>query len=181
MGTRFRRVVLIGLRRSGKTTVGGVVATKTGWTLVDTDAIVQATTGRSPADWISNDGTDAFRKVESDAVLGLAGADDVVIATGGGVPLSQKNREILRPRALVVYLRADPWALAERARRGLSGSERPLLAGGSASEESFVLFAERDALYRSFCDLMVDATRPPSDVAAAVVGALAGDAGSRSG
>src|SRR5262245_49248100 len=166
------RVVLIGLRRSGKSTVGALVGPKMGWALVDTDELVQATTGRSPADWIRSDGIASFRKVESAAVEKVARLERAVIATGGGVPLSQENRDFLRPASLVVYLRADPWILAERARADERASLRPQLAGETPSEEPFILFAERDGVYRSFCDLVVDAARPPDEVAAVVLDAL---------
>jgi shikimate kinase len=172
MGAPIQRIVLIGLRRSGKTTVGRVVSTKTGWALVDTDALVATRTGRSPAVWINDHGIDAFREVEHAAVAAAASVPNAVVATGGGVPLSEKNREVLRPGALVVYLRVDPWVLAERARADANRSNRPLLAGDGPLDEPFVLFAERDGLYRSFCDVIVDATRPPDVVAASILDAL---------
>jgi shikimate kinase len=165
MGPRVERVVLIGLRRSGKTTVGGILAAATGWDLIDTDDLVHRMTGRTPADWIRRDGLDAFRAAERAAVATLAATRCAVIATGGGVPLAAENREILRRGALVAYLRVDPWILAERARRDPAAASRPPLSAGAPSEESFVLFAERDEIYRSFCDLVVDGASPPEEVA----------------
>jgi shikimate kinase len=173
MGPRPQRVVLIGLRRSGKTTVARLVAAATGWDLRDTDEMVGRATGRTAGDWIARDGIDAFRAVEAEAVATLAEARAVVVATGGGVPLSLKNREILRPASLIAYLRVDPWILAERARTDPDAALRPRLGGGSAVEEPFVLTAERDAIYRTFCDVIVDASRPPEEVSARVLDAIA--------
>jgi shikimate kinase len=171
MGPLPDRIVLIGLRRSGKTTVGALLSAATGWPLRDTDEIVLATTGRSPAEWIRGAGVEAFRAAEEAAVATLAGERRVVIATGGGAPLSGKNREILRPGAFVAYLRVDPWVLAERSLHDPDAARRPPLAGRSPLEEPFLLTAERDALYRSFCDLVVDGSRSPDEVAARVLDA----------
>jgi shikimate kinase len=168
MGARVRRIVLIGLRRSGKTTVGRLVATKTGWAFLDTDAIVTSSSGRSPADWIRVHGIDKFREVERAAVAGLPWSVGAIIATGGGVPLSDENRRALRPGSYVVYLRCDPWTLAARGAAEPDPALRPAL-GGPPSEEPFVHFAERDALYRAWCDAIVDASRPIADVVAAIV------------
>jgi shikimate kinase len=171
MGPRPERIVLIGLRRSGKSTVGRLLAAATGWELRDTDEMVRQATGRTPADWIRESGVEAFRAAESAAVATLAGVRGVVISTGGGAPVSEKNRQILRPWSLVAYLRVDPWVLAERARSDEGHALRPLLAGRSALEEPFVLTAERDSLYRSFCDLVVDGARSPDEVAARILDA----------
>jgi shikimate kinase len=171
MGPRVDRIVLIGLRRSGKSTVGRLVSDAIGWTLIDTDELVHRMTGTSPADWIRERGLAAFRAAECGAVAALGGARDAVIATGGGVPLSQENREALRPGALIAYLRVDPWVLVGRTLSDPADALRPRLAAGSPSEENYVLFAERDALYRSYCDLIVDAARAPDEVAARVLDA----------
>jgi shikimate kinase len=166
----MRRVVLIGLRRSGKTTVGRLVATKAQWAFVDTDELIASTTGRPPADWIRADGIEAFRVVEQSAVASLRALRDAVVATGGGVPLAEANREALREDALVVYLRADPWVLARRAAADPGAAERPPIGAATVAEEPFVHFADRDALYRDYADMLLDAGRPATDLAEAIMG-----------
>jgi shikimate kinase len=172
VGARPERIVLIGLRRSGKTTAGGLVAERLGWTSIDTDEVVEKMTGRTSADWIRDAGEGAFRDAEEAAVTSIAGVRGAVIATGGGAPLSQKNRENLRDSALIAYLRADPWVLAARARADVRREARPPLGAGRPDEEDFILFAERDGLYRSFCDVLVDASAPPAEVASAILAHL---------
>lgn len=172
MGDRIERVVLIGLRRAGKTTVARVVASKIGWSVIDTDAMVLEQTGRTAGDWIEHHGIAAFREVESDAVSAAGAMRHVVIATGGGAPLSEKNRDILGLNALVAYLRADPWILRDRERIDPSTGARPRLTEVSTAEEPFVLHVERDALYRKFCNVVVDASRSPERAGAEVVEAF---------
>jgi shikimate kinase len=175
MGSLPERIVLIGLRRSGKNAVGRIVAAKTGRLLLDTDEIVQRMTGRSPADWIRHQGIEAFRDAESAAVATLADARETVVATGGGAPLSARNREILRRSAFIAYLRVDPWLLAERTRTDPDSDLRPPLTGAPAHEENHILFTERDGPYRSFCDLVVDGARPADEVAEKILEALRAD------
>jgi shikimate kinase len=168
VGARPERIVLIGLRRAGKTTAGALLARALGWRLVDTDEVVTKLTGRTPAAWIRGPGLDAFREAEASAVASLGALRRVVIATGGGVPLAEKNRKNLRESALIAYLRADPVTLAERARADSDADPRPPIATGTPDEEPFVHFAERDAAYRDFCDLVVDASRAPEAIVASI-------------
>jgi shikimate kinase len=173
VGARPERIVLIGLRRAGKTTAGGLLAQSLRWRLIDTDDVVAKMTGRTPADWIRGPGLEAFREAESSAVASIGALRQVVIATGGGVPLADKNRKILRESALIAYLRADPSVLAGRARTDSNAALRPPLATGTPDEEPFILFAERDAAYRTFSDLVVDASRPPAAIVASILDHLA--------
>lgn len=169
MGARAERIVLIGLRRAGKTTAGGLLAQRLRWRLIDTDDLVTKMTGRPPADWIRGPGLEAFREAECSAVASIGAHRDVVIATGGGVPLAEKNRINLRESALIAYLRVDPWVLADRARTDTNAALRPPLAAGTTEAEPFVLFAERDAAYRTFSDLVIDAARSPDAIVASIL------------
>ena len=101
MGPRPERIVLIGLRRSGKSTVGRLLAAATGWELRDTDEMVRQATGRAPAEWLRESGVEAVRAAESAAVASLAGVRGVVISSGGGAPILAIKREMLRPASFV--------------------------------------------------------------------------------
>jgi shikimate kinase len=170
MGDRIDRLVLIGLRRSGKSTAARLVAPMIGWCVADVDERVLERTGRSPADWIRNGGLPAFREAERAAVAEIAELRRVVISTGGGTPLCEKNRAALRAAAWIVYLRADPCVLAERAGADRDPESRPPIAdAGSVAEEAYLTYVERDALYRNWCDVIVDASRPVPEVVRDVV------------
>src|SRR5438552_4016152 len=94
---------------AGKTTVGERCAARLGRRFVDTDALVEARTGRTVGEIFAAEGEPAFRAYERAAVAeACATPEPLVIACGGGVVLDPDNRRILRARSLVVWLRATP-------------------------------------------------------------------------
>jgi shikimate kinase len=148
-----QHLVLVGMMGSGKTSVGRLAAERLHRPFVDTDALIEARTGRTVRQIFVEDGEAAFRDAEVDALAdSLASAEPSVIAAAGGVVLRPENRAALkRARARVIWLCADPELLAERAR---SGGHRPLL---DADPEGMLrtMWAERESLYRDAADAIV--------------------------
>ena len=175
-------IVLVGMMGAGKTTVGRQVADRLGWPLVDTDEVVAARTGATPAQLFGERGEAAFRAEESaalDEVLRSVrtGAGPVVVATGGGVVVAEANRQALAAAvadpvcaAAVVWLRAAPGTLAARVG---TGEGRPLLAG-SPSAALTTLAAERAGLYEAVATAVVDVDDLAAEQAADRVLAAAG-------
>ena len=168
-----RQVVLVGLRGSGKSSVGRRVAEVLGWPFADTDALVEAGTGRSAAGIITADGMPAFRALETAALAGALAESPLVLATGGGAVLSPENRAMLLavpgPERLVVWLDAPPEVLAGRVAASW-GTTRPALTGLPLVEELHQLAQERAGFYAEVAGLKLDATPPAAQVAAQVVG-----------
>ena len=162
-------VVLIGLRGSGKTTVGRRLAAALGWPFVDADEEVTRRTGRTVAAIFAADGEPAFRDLEAAVVRDLAGRPGHVLAVGGGAVLRADTRAALAGHA-VVYLRADPDTLHRRtAADPATAATRPSLTPLSGLDEARALHAVRDPIYRAACTHEVDASAdPPAAVAAAV-------------
>lgn len=164
-------IVLVGLMGSGKTTVGTLVAERLGRPLFDSDAMVEARTGHTVREIWQADGEAAFRVEETAALRdALAAHEPSVIAAAGGVVLRPENRAALSEAdALVVWLRAPPEVLVQRAG---TGDHRPLLDAdplGRLRE----MAAERETLYREVADLELDVSaREPSAVADVVMDAL---------
>ncbi len=120
-----RHLVLVGLMGTGKTSVGRRVALCLGRIFLDSDAQVEARTGRTVREIFESDGEAAFRVLEAEALAeALARAEPTVIAAAGGVVLDPANRQRLRTSARAVWLRADPALLSSRI---TSGDHRPLL------------------------------------------------------
>jgi shikimate kinase len=162
------QVVLVGLMGSGKSTVGRLVAERTGRRLVDVDVAITARTGRSVREMWEAGGEAAYRHLESAEVLAaLRSGDPVVVAAPGGVVLDPAVRAALRA-AFAVWLRADPAVLA---RRVGSGDHRPLL-GDRPYEVLSTMARNRAALYEEVADAVVDVDTVGPEAAAETIVAL---------
>jgi shikimate kinase len=161
------RVVLVGPPAAGKTTVGRLLADRLGVGFTDTDDLVVARAGKPVGEIFVDDGEDAFRALEQDAVAdALAG--DGVLALGGGAVLSEATRARLAGHP-VVLLAADVPTSASRV--GLN-RDRPLLLGNPRQQLRFLL-DQRLPLYREVAVAEVDTDeRTPDEVADAVLAAL---------
>lgn len=141
---------------AGKSTVGKLLARELGKTFIDCDREIEARSGASiPLIW-EFEGETGFRRRESKALQELALRDNLVLATGGGVVLSEENRELLKSRGTVIYLRASVHELWLRTRHD---KNRPLLQGTDVRAKLKSLYVERDPLYRDIADLVTDTSR----------------------
>src|SRR5215216_4550350 len=110
-------IVLIGYRGSGKTSIGKRLADRLWQKCIDTDEMVVAKAGKRIAEIFQQDGEAKFREMESAAVREAAAINDVVIALGGGAPLREENRRIIKDAGhRVIYLKCEPEELLRRIR-----------------------------------------------------------------
>lgn len=164
-------LVLVGMMGSGKTTVGRRVAARLGRRLRDSDAEVEARTGRTVREIFETDGEPAFRAEEARALAeALDDPEPAVVAAAGGVVLDPANRDRLRAGGTVVWLEASPEDLA---RRVGSRNHRPLL-GDDPLTALRRLDGERRALYEEVADHVVPVGRRPVEDVVADVLALVG-------
>lgn len=165
-------VLLIGLRCSGKSTAGKLLARRLGWPFIDLD---EKTAARmrcaNAAEALRTEGEAAFRVAEMQALREvLAVREPTVIALGGGTPTAPGAPALLLDAqagrvAVVAYLRATPELLAERLRADGEQS-RPSLTGAPAADEVATLFLRRDPLYSRLADKIIDASGTPEEVVA---------------
>ena len=147
---------LIGMMGAGKTTVGRVLARRLKLRFVDSDHEIEARCGVKIPLVFEIEGEAGFRAREAQAIAELTRLEGIVLATGGGVVLAPENRELLAARGTVVYLRATPEHLYERVRQDRN---RPLLATADPLERLRELYAQRDPLYHSIADVVIDTGR----------------------
>ena len=121
-----RHIGLIGMMGSGKTTIGRRVARELDRSFVDSDALVVEHTGLTIPEMFETHGEPWFRQQETAALEAALSSDEpIVLAVAGGAVLAPANRQLLRDRCLIVWLRATPETIISRIG---DGKGRPLLA-----------------------------------------------------
>ncbi|MBL6804774.1 MAG: shikimate kinase AroK [Proteobacteria bacterium] len=147
---------LVGPMGVGKTTIGKVLAESLGLDFVDSDREIESATG-ADIPWIFDvEGEEGFRARESKMIEKLTTRPNIVLATGGGAILSEANRQWLKARGCVIYLRAPISQQIERTKRDKS---RPLLQTANPAQKIRELMAFREPLYREVADFSVDTYR----------------------
>jgi shikimate kinase len=146
-------IFLVGMMGAGKTSVGKLLARDLGKTFHDSDLVIETRTGVKIPLIFELEGESGFRAREAAVIEELTALKDNVLATGGGAVLNVRNRELLKTRGTVVYLRASVNELWSRTRHDRN---RPLLQTADPYARLCELHAERDPLYREVADITVE-------------------------
>ena len=149
-------VYLVGMMGAGKSTVGRLLARRLKLRFLDCDDEIERRCGVKIRLIFEIEGEARFRARESEVLADLTTLQGIVLATGGGAVLSAENRQRLAAHGTVIYLRARPEDLYSRVRHDRS---RPLLASADPLRRLRELHAERDPLYASVADLVIDTGR----------------------
>lgn len=155
MGAEDQRIALVGLMGSGKTTIGAPLAQLLGWNYRDNDRELVARFGATAAGLTARHGLDAAHAAEAAVLLDLLSEGERVVITAAASTIeSDACRRALAEQAFVIFLKADPEALAARASAG-SGRpwEHDVLAQLRAQAK------RRHPLLQQIADLTVDTTR----------------------
>lgn len=155
---------------TGKSTVSRRLGDVLGRAVFDSDAMIEARTGRTVAQLWEEGGEPAFRRLETEVLdEALAASPPAVVAAAGGVVLNPANRARLQrvseDGGVVVWLRADPRVLAGRV---APGDHRPLLRDDPAATLAR-LAADRESLYAEVADRTVDVSAVPVDEVVAAI------------
>jgi shikimate kinase len=150
-------ISLIGLPGSGKSTVGRQLARRLHLPFVDSDRAIEARLGCSIREFFEREGEDHFRDIEESVLDELTQGPRGVLSTGGGSVLRLANRQHLRQRGQVVYLKSSPDELFRRLRHDVN---RPLLQVADPLGRLRDLYAVRDPLYRETAHFVIETGRP---------------------
>ena len=142
---------------AGKSAVGRQLAARLGREFVDADHEIQARTGVSIPVIFEVEGEVGFRRREESVIDELSARDGIVLATGGGAPVSALTRERLKQRGLTIYLHARAHDLWLRTR---NDRNRPLLQCADPKQRLEDLLQARDPFYREVADLIVETGKP---------------------
>lgn len=146
-------IVLIGMRGSGKTSVGKLLAARLGNKFVEMDEMITGKAGMSIAEIVTRHGWSEFRNIEADITRTAAGMDNTINATGGGVVTEEANLRELKRTGKLVWLRASLETLLKRTQ---DDSSRPSLTGKPPEEEMAAILKERRPVYEQAADFIVD-------------------------
>lgn len=155
-----RPIVLVGMMGSGKTTVGRRLAARLGRRFVDADKELESRCGVPISTIFELEGEDGFRRREASVLDALSREPGIVLATGGGAVMLAENRQRLRERGFVVFLRTGVSELWQRLKRD---RVRPLLRTENPRQRIADLVALRDPLYAEVAHLIVTSGRAPID------------------
>ncbi|WP_292364308.1 MULTISPECIES: shikimate dehydrogenase [unclassified Methanoculleus] len=167
------KIVLVGFRGTGKTSVGRILADRLGLPFYDTDALVEQRAAMPIPEIFRRAGEPHFRALEREVVTSLRNAEGV-IGTGGGAVCDPANVADLRWHGTVFLLAAAPEVVHER----IAGSDRPGLTGLPPEEEVRALLARRKEAYLGAADACIDTgTFTPAGVADIILRPIRGEAG----
>lgn len=170
-GRLLRSVTLVGMMGSGKTAVGRCLAARLRVPFVDSDEEIERAAAATISEIFARDGEPFFRDREAEVIARLLGGAPVVLSTGGGAFLAERNRQAISASGVAVWLDADLPLLWERVRHKAT---RPLLRTADPRGTLAALQAERVPVY-ALADLAVkaDPAYAIEDMTDAVIRALA--------
>ncbi len=154
-------LVLIGMPGSGKSTVGKILSKMLCMPLVDTDALVEQTAGKTIPELFAQEGERAFRDRETAAARQAAKLDNTVIATGGGIILRPENMEALAATGLIFFRDRDLEDIIGEDHMG-----RPLV--GKDPDKLRILYTQRIDLYRKYAQYTISDTKTAEEAAARI-------------
>jgi len=156
MEVTSKNIVLVGPMGSGKTTIGRRLARELNQDFFDTDHEIINKTGVTIDHIFDIEGEKGFRKRESKILGKLCQMSNIILATGGGIVILQKNRKMLKNAGLVVYLYSS---VEQLLRRTAKSKTRPLLENSTDRKKTITELVEaRDVYYREVASLVIDTT-----------------------
>jgi shikimate kinase len=133
-------IVLIGYRGTGKSVVGRLLAGRLGMRYIGMDAAIVERAGMTIPEIVEKQGWTGFRDLESAQARELAGLDNLIIDTGGGIIERPENIEALQKSALIFWLKASVGTIVARIQ---GDNQRPALTKGKTFTEEVAEVLER--------------------------------------
>lgn len=150
----MNNIILTGFMGSGKSTVGIRLSYRLKCVVEDTDKRIEREQGRTVNEIFGTEGEACFRNLETECLKKmLSEPGSKIISVGGGLPLREENRKLLKQLGTVVYLRISPEKAYERLKEDDS---RPLLRGEDPLGKIRKLMQEREPVYAEAADITVD-------------------------
>lgn len=147
-------IILIGFMGCGKSSVGLKLSYRMRQTILDTDKEIERKEQCTISEIFAKEGETAFRDKETAYLQSLVGkVNHQIVSTGGGLPMREENRKLLKEIGTVVYLRVKPETVYERLK---NDTTRPLLQGDDPMQKIRDLLGKRSPVYEAAADIIVD-------------------------
>lgn len=149
-----KNIVLIGFMGSGKTTVGIRLSYRLRKSIEDTDKLIERRQKRTIREIFEQDGEEKFREMETELLRdAVHKMKNQIISVGGGTPIKEENRELLKQLGTVVYFRVKAETVCERLK---NDTTRPLLQCENPLERITKLLEQRKEAYEACADIIID-------------------------
>jgi shikimate kinase len=117
---------------SGKSTLGHEFARRIRCRFIDMDQQLERDHKLSIPEIFKQFGEEQFRKWETDLLHRISKDENLVVATGGGLPCFQNNMELLNKSGITIYLKLSTDAIFDRLSR--RRETRPLISNYNDDE-----------------------------------------------
>ena len=137
---------------SGKTSIGKKLSKMMKFNFIDTDHLIEEKTGVDIPTIFEHEGEAGFRKRESNILREISSLESTVIGTGGGIIISEDNREIIKKLGYIVYLTAS---IKELVYRTEQDKNRPLIKGYNSKKIITDLIDQREKYYENISNIKI--------------------------
>ncbi len=158
----MKNIYLIGMMNCGKSTCARLLGSALSRPVLDTDVQIQQEAGMTVSEIFAQQGEAQFRELETELCRRLAKRSGLIVACGGGLPLREENRRVLRDSGTVVFLNRDP----VRCYQG-DMSHRPLAQQGR--EDFLRRYAQREPFYRAAAHIVIGDYPTPGETVAEIL------------
>lgn len=149
-----KNIILIGFMGCGKTSTGLKLSYRMQTPVEDTDKLIEQREGKTISEIFAEAGEAYFRQLETALLKEISKRNYArIISVGGGTPVRQENRELLKQCGTVIYLRIRPETVYERLKEDTT---RPLLQCENPLEKIYNLMESRKDAYEECADIIID-------------------------
>lgn len=166
----MKKITLIGMMGSGKTTLGKILSEKTNISAIDIDELIEQNENSTITDIFKTQGEEYFRKIEAETIEELINSTTPqILSLGGGAFENVKTRELLLNNSVVIYLETTPPEILNRIQKT---NNRPLLKNNMTIEKINEIITKRKDNYNLAHHKILTDGKTPSKIAEEILGAL---------
>lgn len=166
----MKKITLIGMMGSGKTTLGKILSEKTNVSAIDIDELIEQNENLTITDIFKTQGEEYFRKIEAKTIKELINSTNPqILSLGGGAFENVQTRELLLNNSVVIYLETTPVEILNRIQKT---NNRPLLKNNMTIEKINEIITKRKDNYNLAHHKILTDGKTPSKIAEEILGAL---------